>query len=269
MTHVDPTSDDLAALRDILDLADAGRHHASVPVVFEVLRRLEVLLRADGVAFHALDARDFSYRHVQEVDVGAEYLAGGSELGPVDPAAGDGSEVLLDHWWASPCSLVERTGAPAVTSLREHYGQRRWAEHPVHREYLTVDDEIILGYPDGPGRTLRLLAPRYDGPPFGDRERTICRLLLPHLRDLLAAVVTDPSAPAPPQGLTGRQAEILRLVALGMSNRDVAVALGISPTTVRTHLEHAFERLGVTTRTAAVTVAFAGQGQTAPVPAGR
>lgn len=59
-------------------------------------------------------------------------------------------------------------------------------------------------------------------------------------------------------GLTTRQAEVLRLVALGSSTEQVARALGISSATVRKHLEHIYDRLGVTSRTGAVATAWAG-----------
>ena len=53
-------------------------------------------------------------------------------------------------------------------------------------------------------------------------------------------------------GLTHREAEILRLVAQGYTNREVAARLYISPLTIRTHLEHIYEKLGVGNRTEAV-----------------
>lgn len=59
-------------------------------------------------------------------------------------------------------------------------------------------------------------------------------------------------------GLTTRQAEVLRLVSLGRSTEQVAGDLRIAPATVRKHLEHVYERLGVTSRTAAVATAWAG-----------
>lgn len=59
-------------------------------------------------------------------------------------------------------------------------------------------------------------------------------------------------------GLTLRQAEVLRLVALGDATEQVAGRLGISTATVRKHLEHVYERLGVTSRSAAVATAWAG-----------
>ncbi len=48
--------------------------------------------------------------------------------------------------------------------------------------------------------------------------------------------------------LTGRECEVLRLVAQGYSNTDTAVRLGISPKTVDTHRTHVMEKLGVHTR---------------------
>ena len=53
-------------------------------------------------------------------------------------------------------------------------------------------------------------------------------------------------------GLTSREREILALVAEGRTNGEVASALWISPLTVGKHLEHAYAKLGVTNRTAAV-----------------
>jgi DNA-binding CsgD family transcriptional regulator len=57
--------------------------------------------------------------------------------------------------------------------------------------------------------------------------------------------------PALPAGLTGREAEVLRLVAGGASNRDVGARLWISEATVRRHLANIFRKLGVSSRTAA------------------
>jgi DNA-binding NarL/FixJ family response regulator len=56
--------------------------------------------------------------------------------------------------------------------------------------------------------------------------------------------------------LTGREIEILQLLALGHTNRDIAGQLFISPDTVKTHLEHIYQKLGATDRTAAVAEAM-------------
>jgi DNA-binding NarL/FixJ family response regulator len=56
--------------------------------------------------------------------------------------------------------------------------------------------------------------------------------------------------------LTPRELDVLERVARGASNGDIAKSLRISEATVKTHLLHAFEKLGVSDRTAAVTVAL-------------
>jgi len=50
--------------------------------------------------------------------------------------------------------------------------------------------------------------------------------------------------------LTAREIEVLQLLAFGHTNRDIAERLYISPDTVKTHLEHIFEKLGASDRTA-------------------
>ncbi|MEO7068942.1 MAG: response regulator transcription factor [Nostocoides sp.] len=55
--------------------------------------------------------------------------------------------------------------------------------------------------------------------------------------------------------LTAREREVLVLVADGLSNNDIAKALFVSRATVKTHLGHLLEKLGVDSRTAAVAVA--------------
>jgi DNA-binding CsgD family transcriptional regulator len=49
-------------------------------------------------------------------------------------------------------------------------------------------------------------------------------------------------------GLTGRETEIVRLVAARKSNKEIGAALDISPRTASTHLSHIFEKLGVGSR---------------------
>lgn len=60
---------------------------------------------------------------------------------------------------------------------------------------------------------------------------------------------------APSAALTARETEILELIATGRSNREIGSALFISGTTVKTHLVHVYEKLGVENRTAAVRAA--------------
>jgi DNA-binding NarL/FixJ family response regulator len=56
--------------------------------------------------------------------------------------------------------------------------------------------------------------------------------------------------------LTAREVEILQLLAFGKTNKEIAEQLFISPDTVKTHLEHIFNKLGASDRTAAVAEAL-------------
>ena len=96
-------------------------------------------------------------------------------------------------------------------------------------------------------------------------ERHGCRLVVrfaPGDREtgedlVMLAETCDAEATAlPALGLSQREAEVLRLVARGKTDAEIAEALVVSPRTVHKHLEHVYEKLGVGTRTAAVSRAF-------------
>ena len=72
---------------------------------------------------------------------------------------------------------------------------------------------------------------------------------------LVSRVRADAASVAPP-ALSPREHEVLALVAEGRSNPEIARALYIGEATVKTHLLHAFEKLGVNDRTRAVTRAM-------------
>jgi HD-GYP domain-containing protein (c-di-GMP phosphodiesterase class II) len=54
-----------------------------------------------------------------------------------------------------------------------------------------------------------------------------------------------------PAGLTAREVEVLRLLAQGLSNKDIAARLVITPKTAGNHIEHIYSKIGATNRTAA------------------
>ena len=85
------------------------------------------------------------------------------------------------------------------------------------------------------------------------------------MRRLLARASTRPAARAA-EGLTGREQEILRLLAAGLDQAAIASLLVISPKTVSTHIQRILGKLGVRSR--AQAVAFAHQHGLAGTAAG-
>ena len=72
----------------------------------------------------------------------------------------------------------------------------------------------------------------------------------------VAARVLDQVRGADPTALTRREVEVLQLVAAGRRNREIAHQLHLGEATVKSHLLHIFDKLGVDDRTHAVTVAL-------------
>jgi DNA-binding CsgD family transcriptional regulator len=167
------------------------------------------------------------------------------------------------HYWSGPCSYPERTGdLRRIIQISDFYSARQWHSTGMYQDCCKPygnEHELTLCLPDGPGpatgprRTLRLVFIRGPGPDFSGRERDLLTVLRPHLHQAYRDAERR-RHPAP--RLTARHWELLHLLAAGHTNAQIARRLGISEGTVRTHLENIYERLHVSSRTAAVTRAF-------------
>jgi DNA-binding NarL/FixJ family response regulator len=75
---------------------------------------------------------------------------------------------------------------------------------------------------------------------------------------LIDAVLTPPRAHANalPADLTAREGEILKLIAAGLSNAEIAAALVVSAATIKTHVNHIFAKTGARDRAQAVRYAY-------------
>ena len=71
-----------------------------------------------------------------------------------------------------------------------------------------------------------------------------------------ASASAPPPAKALPDDLTPREAEVLRLIAQGLSNREIAASLVVSEATVKTHINHVLRKIGARDRAQAVHYAY-------------
>jgi DNA-binding NarL/FixJ family response regulator len=76
-------------------------------------------------------------------------------------------------------------------------------------------------------------------------ERANCNALRLRSRNREAALADPPS-------LTPRETDVLRLASHGLTHAEIAEPLGVSPATIKTHLQNIYPKLGVSDKTAAV-----------------
>ena len=124
------------------------------------------------------------------------------------------------------------------------------AQAPTHPELLVeaiVPPAVLMGVPVLAGVTYQLLRRRPDAAPTPATPKP---------------PAPDPPAAAPAQpvsdvaGLTARELMILRMVAEGLTNTEIAAELRIGRETVKTHVGNILAKLGARDRTHAVTVAY-------------
>jgi DNA-binding CsgD family transcriptional regulator len=204
---------DLAQMLQAVGALQEARSGADF-VLFDprVVHGLLCVLSADEISFTDLD-----------LDLG------GGHLGTAPPSAicadtGADSKVFRDTRTSCDTECIRATGPTRLGT------------------------DLAMPLPGPPGIARCLTFSRGSDSPFVEEDRGAAVLLQPHIADALRVQSHRAAAGL----LTRRQHELLRLVATGEDNVAIARQLRLSPTTVRTHLENAFARLGVSSRTSAV-----------------
>jgi DNA-binding NarL/FixJ family response regulator len=140
------------------------------------------------------------------------------------------------------CRVITSDGGPTRVVMLTAYDDRHFVVEAVRagaRGYVlkTRDAKHLM-------RTVRLVA---DGNMVIDPE-----LVVALAEELSSAPERDHGA----ETLTERELEVLQHLSFGYSNREIGARLFISADTVKTHLEHIYQKLGATDRTAAVAEAM-------------
>ncbi len=148
----------------------------------------------------------------------------------------------LAHLAATACACHERTdGSGYHRHLSESAIDRR------ARILAVADVATALGEdrPHRPKRDAAAIATFLRGPDGKHLDPSVVEVvsasLLGERRDARRSV-------AWPRGLTDREVEVLRMVAIGKTNGETASILGISARTVQNHLANAYDKLGVSSR---------------------
>jgi DNA-binding CsgD family transcriptional regulator len=232
-------------LDELLELVDPQPASDLVwPLAWSLLEGLNRLIPSDVVSFFDLDSTGETTTFDQSL--------------PVDDSDDEGDGVFWSHYWGcEPCSYPDRSGdLRSVTKVSDFYSDTEWHDQAMYCDYFRpvgIEREIMLCLPGGPGKTIRLVLFRGPGPDFTERDRKLLALLRPHLYE---AYTDGQRRSRGLPDLTVRQWQLMRLVAAGYSNAQIARRLFISEGTVRKHLENIFERLDVTNRIAAIDQAF-------------
>jgi DNA-binding CsgD family transcriptional regulator len=177
--------------------------------------------------------------------------------GESDEELGFAEDELPDAEWhktvcrgEDPIAEQRLRGSRETLMYSDFLTQRQLRRTHFHAECLRLYEanyRIMLRVPAQPWVEIYL---DRKGADFSERDRLVLDLLRPHLGRIYAEGVARRRAVAA-AGLTARETEVLELVASGKTNGEIARALWLSAGTVRKHLENAFAKLGVHTRTAA------------------
>jgi len=216
----------------------AGEVEGAVAFPHPVLQALRELVPCDVVTFHQGSARP---------DCVLLYV--GDPLGPVTADVREAHRRLKHEDPLQPAH-----GARTLSDVVAPREFRRTAFYQYVHRPLGIEHMLQL-YIDPECTDARLEFDRSETD-FSTRDRGVLELLLPNLRQLLRAAARRATGGRRANLLSAREREVLDHVAEGQTNDQIAYALQISSQTVRKHLENAFDKLGVHTRTAAVAAAF-------------
>ena len=146
----------------------------------------------------------------------------------------------------------------SATRLSDVISRPRLVNSRIYAEWFRphgIAAELEIGITRSRTRTRNFVLDRAHGD-FSLRDRAILELIRPHLRRIHEMTelrrAAGASQPDDLERLTAREAEILELVAAGLTNAAIAERLWVSPGTVKKHLENVYAKLGVANRAAAV-----------------
>lgn len=212
----------------------------SDPATSAAVHFAQSMLDGSATAFYEIDEgcnlRRFLLSGIPE-PFHRQYLAGMSEFDPQHP---------------------RRAGRLAVARLSETMADRQLQEAAVYRSFVDQcgivdmldfffrrDDQIVAGMSVVWGREARI----------PETALAIAQKIHQYLQfNLVGRAAVRVAEDGQRFGLTSREMDVVRLLCCGRTNREIGECLNIGQATVKTHLIHIFEKLGVETRSAVVAL---------------
>jgi predicted ATPase/DNA-binding CsgD family transcriptional regulator len=207
---------------------------------WDACQALTVLAKVAETQHDQLTARRLyqeSLDLAREVDDKVLIASGLEDL--ADAIAAQGEPVWATRLWGAAMALRDTIGAPmppikragyeaATAAVRMHLGEKAFVAAWTQGRMMTPEQALLARDQE----TMRQQSPSG------------------------AVAASLAKAPPYPAGLTAREVEVLRLVAQGLTDRQIAEQLIISPRTVNSHLTSIYNKLGVDSRAAATRFAF-------------
>jgi DNA-binding CsgD family transcriptional regulator len=230
---------DLHAVLEFVELAWARAGEQAFPL--ETLEALARVIPCDSVGYSDLDR--LNRRTIEYVGTGD---------------AGDDAlfwDIVGEH---PLCRHQQAYADFSATRLSDVISRRQLVATRVYADWFRPDGvvaEMEVGIVRSRARTRNFVLSRTQGD-FSARDVAVLALIAPHLARIHETTqlrhVANLVEPGNIGRLTTREAEVIELVAAGLTNAAIAERLWISPGTVKKHLDNVYAKLGVANRTAAV-----------------
>jgi DNA-binding CsgD family transcriptional regulator len=210
------------------------------PATAQAIQFAQGILEGSATAFYEVDGSLKLNRFVLSSDVPAnfhdQYLAGMDRLDPLHPRSAS------NRPFARLSVAIDQCATQEAATYRTFAGQCGIAD--MIEFFFRRNDRIVAGMsvlwvpgckiPDG---TMNIAEKIHDYLEF-------------NLTSRLSSTTEEPAR----YGLTSREVEVVELLCCGRTNREISECLNIGLATVKTHLIHIFEKLGVETRSAVVAL---------------
>ncbi|AUC96262.1 MULTISPECIES: LuxR C-terminal-related transcriptional regulator [Bradyrhizobium] len=209
------------------------------PATTQAIQFARGILEGSATAFYEVDGSLTLNRFVLSSNVPPsfhdQYLAGMNRLDPLHPRSASNRPIARLSVALSQCATQE------AATYRAFAGQCGVAD--MIEFFFRRNDRIVAGM-------SVLWAP---GCAIPDGSMHIAEKIHDYLEFNLTSRLSNTDEPAR-YGLTSREMEVVELLCCGRTNREIGECLNIGLATVKTHLIHIFEKLGVETRSAVVAM---------------